>query len=427
MKTLLAKGLRALPFGLGKGFRAARKIRGGIRIVAAQGPQQLMAAIAVLRHQREMEGGGAARDFVLTGSFYSSPAQNARMLAACRKIAAAAGCAGVIDAADLEAALRKRPAAFPRLAKRLRERFDADSIELICVARNGQAFNELALAAAGENARRICYGDGLGLLALDHSYGERIYNPAGYISIAEAWLTAPWEGEPGRFDKLRLVTVPADFYASLLRELCREIADLRDLHDALLAATGGMPITLALTGTLTESQHIASVAGESDLLFASAAPFIRDGETILIKPHPRATLGLAQNLAARFAALGTRTIVHETGSEWPVELLGAMLPIERVLGFGSSSSITLALQHRCPIQLGYDRELMQRHVRPASVARLIRSVKTIKHLVRQAFTGGFSPIRHDQSVDFDERPELLENDGSKNSSPRDMTQIQTAP
>lgn len=411
MRALLAKGLAALPFGLGSAIRGRRKVGGRVRLVVAQGPQQLMVATAALRHQQEVEGAARARDIVLIGSFYSSRKQSARMRAACREVAATAGYAEVIDAADLEAALRAEKAPFERLAARLRERFDADAIETIYLTRNGQALNELALAASGEVARRICYGDGMGLVALDRSYGERVYNPRGYLPIPEAWLTSPAEAEPGRFDRLKVVTVPAEFYPRLLQELCRDIPALRELKTSILAATKGAPMTLATTGTLTESQHTANVSAESDLFFTSGAPFIRGGETLLIKPHPRATRGQAELLAARFAGLGARTLVHRGGEEWPVELLGAMLGIERVLGFGSSSSIMLAFQCRCPVQLGYDRDAMLRLVRPASIERLTRSFKLIKRQVRQAFTGSFSPIRdHHLDADppgFDEGSELL--------------------
>lgn len=411
MREWFAKGFAALPFGLGTAIRSRRKVGGSVRVVVAQGPQQLLVATAALRHLRAVEGAVRARDIVLIGSFYSARGPSARMRAACREVAAAAGYAEVIDAEDLEAALRADKASFDRLAARLRERFAADTVDTIFLTRNGQALNELALAAAGDEARRICYGDGMGLVALDRSYGEPVYNPRGYLPISEAWLTSPAEAEPGRFDRFNVVTVPAGSYPQLLQELCRDIPALRALKASLLATTKSAPITLATTGTLTESQHTADVAAESDLFFTSGAPFIRGGEMLLIKPHPRATRGQAELLAARFAGLGARTLVHGAGDEWPVEMLGTILGIERVLGFGSSSSIMLAYQCRCPVQLGYDREAMQRLVRPPSILRLTRSFKLIKRQVRQAFTGRFSPIRdHDLDADppgFDEGSELL--------------------
>jgi len=333
----------------------AAVLRRPAQLVIVQGPQQFLAVSAVLAHQREVEGAFPGPRFAVIGSFYSSPEQSAKMKAACVEIAALGGFE-LIDALEIEQGLRRRKLSFDRAVRRLRSRLGDMRIEVVYVARNGQSLNELGLAAAGDEARRIVYGDGLGFLELDNSWGEPTYNPRGYLPIQEAWLTTPVEQQPNRFNRMRIVTVPAGHYVASLQALGERVED------------------------------------EVAVYCQTAVPLLSAEDQVLIKAHPRATLRQAERLAESLRAHGLRATATDLGSEWPAEILGTLLPIQRIHSFCSYAGIMLAWQQRCPTQVGLDYGAMERFFPAAQMTPWCQFYGTVKSLVRQAFARQFLPI-----------------------------------
>jgi len=369
----------------------AAVLRRPAQLVIVQGPQQFLAVSAVLAHQREVEGAFPGPRFAVIGSFYSSPEQSAKMKAACVEIAALGGFE-LIDALEIEQGLRRRKLSFDRAVRRLRSRLGDMRIEVVYVARNGQSLNELGLAAAGDEARRIVYGDGLGFLELDNSWGEPTYNPRGYLPIQEAWLTTPVEQQPNRFNRMRIVTVPAGHYVASLQALGERVEVLRHLRRELQAQTGGAPVVLGLAGQLTEASVVGRVEDEVAVYCQTAVPLLSAEDQVLIKAHPRATLRQAERLAESLRAHGLRATATDLGSEWPAEILGTLLPIQRIHSFCSYAGIMLAWQQRCPTQVGLDYGAMERFFPAAQMTPWCQFYGTVKSLVRQAFARQFLPI-----------------------------------
>jgi len=399
-------------FGTASAPAAARP---RVRLAIVQGPQQFLAATAAIRHECAVEGTAQVPSIAVIGYFYSTPAENAKMRAACQEIAHHCGYAQTIDAAEIEQALRGRKLSFAAAVRRLREKLGGVVVETVYVARNGQSLNELGLAAAGESARRIAYGDGLGWVDLENSWGERVYNPQGYAPISEAWLTMPVEYQPGLFDRLRIVVVPTHYYAEIVSSLCERVAALGELRRHFRALSRGAPVTLCLTGQMTESCMTATVEDELALYETTARPLLSRGESVVIKGHPRAFSGQSRKFAERLRSWGVCAEFSEVELPWPAEFLSQFLTLDRVLSFCSTTGIMLAWFQRRPTQVGLDPEAMRRHLPPERVKSWSRDFQLIKLLVRQAYAGQFVPTRYDDAENpafgFEDGSQILEADG----------------
>jgi len=393
--------------------RAPAVARRPVRLVVVQGPQQLLAASAVIEYQRAVEGPATGPIIAVIGHLYAPPAQDAKMKAVCYEIVARGGYERMIDVLDIDLPLRTGKLSFDCAVRLLRERIGDVPIEVVYVARNGQSLNEMGLAVAGEGCRRITYGDALGFVESDNSCGEQLYNPSGYASIREAWLTTPVECQPGLFDKLNIVTVPAEYYLDKLRLLCSEVEALGDLKRHCQARTSGAPVTLCLTSNLTEATYTATVEDEIGMYAMTARPLLDKGAVVIIKGHPRESRQ-SHALAERLTSWGIRASALDLGSEWPGELLSHFLNLEKVLSFCSATGIILAWSQRRPTQVGFDSEAMRALFSEEQIETSSRHFRMFKLLVRQAFARQFALIRYndpeDPSHGFEDGSQLLEPD-----------------
>jgi hypothetical protein len=363
-----------------------------LRLVVAQGPQQLLNACAVLRHLDELEPGGNFTDVLLYGHFYASKEQNAKMRSVCEEVSKLWGFARTLDVSLLERDARTAPDRFARATRKLRRLLAPGEPAIVLVANNSQIINQLVLAAS-PGTRRLCYGDSPGFLELDNTYGEPLYHPGGFPAVGEAWLITPIEVEAGRFEKLRLEMVPARHYVALATELGRRTPTLRALGEQIARFAEGQPLTLALTGNLTECGVAADFESEIELYLHTARPFLEPGERIIVKGHPRQTHGQAERLTTDLRTAGYAAQTLEGGSEWPAELLSPLVPIRKVLAFNSSTPVMLAWQQPCEALLGFDPEVMRRAMRANQQALWSRLIRVTKILTRQALAGEFAPLR----------------------------------
>lgn len=206
--------------------------------------------------------------------------------------------------------------------------------EILCV-RNWQDVN-VSLFERYPEARKLCYGDGLGLVDV----AER----EGALRVEEAVVTLPQVDRVGAADGLRLRVIDRSFIEGAIegvRSVSRRLVD----HDAELAGFGEGGL-LILTANLTEA-GMATPRAEGLQFVRLAKRMLRPGTPIVIKGHPRATLGQASALARSLRRRGHPVrVVDDELLAYPIEAFSSLArSVGVVLPGPSSSAISLNYLH----------------------------------------------------------------------------------
>jgi hypothetical protein len=203
----------------------------------------------------------------------------------------------------------------------------------VLLVRNWQPVNELALAAFPA-ARRVVLGDGLGVIDADR-------DPARpQFQLALPVIAQP--KSPDSLDGVPLEMVLRTELEGAVTAARERAPGLRDL-DARLAdfISGGVLVLLSwLTETMTATLR-AEIAQAHTLVRRATGGSNRP---VVIKPHPRASLGQATALARRLRASGHPVHVMTPGDYglYPIELFERLARAAgSIVAPGSSSATSL--------------------------------------------------------------------------------------
>jgi hypothetical protein len=407
------------------------------RVVTVQGPGQLLSVLAVLRYQQEEEALTGFNDILVIGDLHSIRSARAGLYAACMEIQKVWKFSSVIDLTQIQDDFKSSLSALlvskilqrlpkwiqalnvlngvwriGRLLERLLKRLvrlhqrslfryaierlqtavGSSCVEYVYTLRNTQFLNEVALSAFPQ-ASRICYGDGLGYLVLNKSYGAPTYNPHGFLPMHRACLIAPVEGEPGHLDLLPIDIVPHRYYVDTLHAVVAAYDTLRERAAYFSAMSGGLPITVVLTSYLTEYRAVASAQEEVRLYVSLVLPHITRQEFVLIKGHPREAYGQSELFAQNLREAGFRCAVMTGVSHLPIELFAPLLPIQKVVNFGSTGFLGILMVRHCPVVLGLGAKAYRDTLRFDDELGAFHWERLMILLAQQAYAGKFSPIR----------------------------------
>ena len=221
----------------------------------------------------------------------------------------------------------------PWFRERLMNAVAGRPVQQVVVARNYMPANDIVLREF-DNAEHIVYGDALGWL--DFKVG------AGLPRLDRIVTFVPQPMTPGIADHLALEVVDRAVLADTIAQVRARLPDLRAEDEALAAfARDGL---LVLLSGLTEIGY-ASLKGELRADAARTMAVLSEGMAVVIKPHPRATLGQGGALARRLRARGMRVrVIASTMNAYPIELWQELLDaVKTVEATGSSSCIALTL------------------------------------------------------------------------------------
>jgi hypothetical protein len=283
------------------------------RLVVLQGPTHALfaaAAVAVLEAERHLA------TLILIGDHTSMDGEQTERITV--------ECCAAIDITE------RLPTSAASSIDELRQAVAGrwDVVEILAV-RNWQPVNDVSLAAF-PNATRVTYGDGFGFLNADRSPDRPQFHRvlAGMpLPLAEDTL------EGTVVDVIPAGTVH-DVIA-LTRARRRRIADWDDEIGEF--GKGGV---LMLTAYLAEVQYATLQKEIQHLERLVAAHALSPDAPIVIKPHPRATLGQVPELARRLRARGhpVRVLTRYHLGLHPIELLSSTVTAAAVVEPGISQS-----------------------------------------------------------------------------------------
>ena len=369
------------------------------RVISAQGPTQLINILAILSYQVDSETVEVWQDHLVLGGFCTETSSETTkiMIESCIKISKYWNFESVKYLSDRDLS----DASFSEAVERVKQKLCLKNVNSVYVCRDWQLFNEILLETY-KNSRKICYGDGFGMLSLngnDNKWQPTPCNPEGYRKIDSAYLFVPSCYDDTSFDLVGdIVQPPIDYLISTINNISLNIPEI-EIYAKLLNNNLNKKLTLVTTSNLTESCSIKNKFNFSPislkyllvrilrrLLLALNRRFslfqintlertinflsqemkrISDvqksrlevsmyveqinrytdnNETIIVKPHPRETLAQSLQLVDRLSKEGYEAIVIDRYlSCFSIELFFHYLKFSKVISLGSSSSLTAIL------------------------------------------------------------------------------------
>jgi hypothetical protein len=325
-----------------------RSRAGPTRLVSAPGPLQALMAASAIRHL-ERSGTAPMRNVLVLGDLFEfdDGSEVMRRRHAQLREATLACARGIdtvidVDGVDGPAELRERLGPGARVE------------QVLCMRNWGLRADLLALETFPE-ARRMVYGDGLGLLDVDRIPG----NPRFHVAV-------PVIPQPVTRDTLKgieLDVVARDALVDVLESVRASDPALR-AADAELAGFGRGGV-LILTSYLSEIGLGTTVRGELRMAYSMVKRSAPDRCPVVIKPHPRATLGQAAALARRLRRDGhpVRILGPELYGHYPIELFSELArAVDIVLPGASSAALSLLYVHGVRPLVDVPPHLALRHV-----------------------------------------------------------------
>jgi hypothetical protein len=227
------------------------------------------------------------------------------------------------------------------------------------------------------------YGDAFGQLDIrrdaDSPRVDRIVAPLPQPRTAGSMKGIPWEAVR-REHVLAAMAATRGALPGLV-EADRELAGF---------ARGGV---LALTGAFSCMDFGTTPAGEARLIVELVERSARaTSSTVLLKPHPRATLGVVNAAARTLRRRGypVKVWCDDLYGGYPIELFAETLhAVDRVRSIASSATVSLAFVHGLPSDVELDTALARRTIGLLNYRRFVGASRYYDELQRQvrAYTG----------------------------------------
>ncbi len=376
------------------------------RIIAVQGPVNLLNVLSVLRYERALGKQGPSDDYlILGGSFLEG--NNDGLVEVCLKLASLWPFKGVFTTHGLEHLVHMGAIPFTGAVSLLQKPFRGRRIETVYLLRNFQLFNEL-VQFAFPHSRLSCYGDSYGV----HGYtrGLTTCNPTGTVRPVDV-LTAitPLESFDAIFDEHPLVQVPGSFLVETVKDACgqftNELVPFGQKVKELFPEGASLLLTeLEGAGEFFSAGLEAEYAGYVD----NVLQFVPRGHGVVIKGHPRVAPEKLTYLERLLSERGYRSVSMGSLNRIPAELVVPFLGVGQVLSCISHASIPIGYLWPVEIVVGFGRERLVKSMSPAWRDEFVCNEYMRLLATRRAQQGDLSPIRRSEWLDKDgpEAPEV---------------------
>jgi hypothetical protein len=317
------------------------------RLLVAQGPCQLISALAVWEFLASQPGAEGKRweDVLVLGGFCAQGTTAQDLDAVCRQVAQSWGFQRIVSTMEHDAAFENGQLSFDAYREAITRDIGISQVAALYVCRNMQFLNE-AVLFAWPGARKVCYGD-LGMIDLNSTQWCKPTTRRGYPPVDEIITHAPVEVTPGIFDDYPLTRIPARYLCNALSRASSAIAGLEASCHQLLKDARARTVVACLSN-LTESRTVDSLEKELLLYESCLESYATKDTTLLIKGHPRETQSQSRLLFTGLSAV-------------PLDLFASALKVDLVVPLFSHSGVLWRLQQPdTDILMGVPRPLMDR-------------------------------------------------------------------
>ena len=364
------------------------------RLLVAQGPTQLLAGLTVWAWEDAItpRAEGEMESIILLGDFFAGRPPHAwtrfagtwlRRTKAGKSSRHTRWMRGFMSGAI----------SFEQYLDQLREAVRRPWVDEVFVCRNMQLLNEAVLYAF-PGARKVCYGDGLGVIDLNGTSFCQPLRQGGYVPVDEIACVMPVEATPGIFSRVPVKTVPLEYFRQTVLAASQRIGAMNGL--GLSGGHGRVEdCLLVCLSNLTESGLTERRERELEFYLECLKPFLQREQTVLVKGHPRETLGQSDEVASMIRELGFDSRSLGTANVVPTECLAATLPVSCLVSLISNVPTTWRLLNpRTTLIVGVEPELVGRYLSAAGrkMFSLDLNDSMIFLLTSQATRGAFTPV-----------------------------------
>ena len=365
------------------------------RVLVAQGPSQLIAALAAWEYLAARPGAGkeAWDDVLVLGGFCASGQAGQELDAVCRQVAKSWGFRRIVSTASQDSAFENGQLGFEAYIDSVVRQIGVTTVEQVYVCRNMQQLNE-AVLFAWPRARKICYGD-LGMIDLNGTSWCKPTRTSGYPQVDEVITHAPVEVTSGAFATFPLTCIPTACFLSALTKASAAIKGLDAFCRQLMPPAARKTVLVCLSN-LTEGGSVNSLEQELLLYERCLEPYLEKGTFILLKGHPRETRNQSGLLAERLRSRNYDARSLAGMSAVPIDLFANTLHVDLLLTLLSHSGVLWRLrQPKTDIMMGVAPEVIKEFVRPEALAQfhLDESAALTYLLTLMATRWEFLPIR----------------------------------
>lgn len=369
---------------------------GKSRLIIVQGPSQLLNVLSVLSFQQANGEYRECEDFLVLGGFCGNSTSAQGMIKICIQLSQVWNFKDIFLLLNLERLFRRYHYSFLATIRLLKNSIGLQNVDVVYTCRNWQFINEVFLSAY-PGARKICYGDGLGLLDLNNEFWcKSSHNPQGLVEIHEAYLITPIEGHEKAFRNCNINIVNPDFFKSVVYKGAEYVEGLSEYCQKISSQVNG-PITFVSTSNLTEAKYVKNLEEEIDCYLSCILPYSQENDVILVKGHPRQTSNQSEVLCNKLNQLGQNAILVSEFNQVPIEGFIPFLEISKAITCASWSSVSLAYLCKCEIVIGFGEQIVKRYFLPQFQEYFLRNEIVKQASVRQALDGEFKPIEYPSS------------------------------
>ena len=351
------------------------------RLLTVQGPLQYIAGYIAYRWDRPATTD--VEDVLLLYDFLAAPEIEQEIAEAVRTLSRSAPWSRVvfISGADMGSLMRQR---YAGSMAGLRSLVGADHFDEIYLARDHLGAGSPLLLNAYADARKISYGDSLGMVGQRESL-SKLEAPASASTRLRAALRRMLLGEPRSipFDGA-VLSLPIDMSGKYLPGVdlvvpsrAHVLACIEQMYDAMpqLRANCASLCELGLPGkshlyllsNLTAS-GLTDAAREIDLYAEIIEQTSTVGDTIYLKPHPRSTFEVLETLAGRLGADYRVVMVDDKRfSRTPVEMWTDLIRHCEVVAMFSTSAVNLKYLFDKQVVMPLDEARIARFIAPNAV------------------------------------------------------------
>ena len=327
---------------------------------------------------------------ILLGDFLAGPIAP-RLDSICRHMVPPNQDWQVISTHEMDARFYEGAISFEQYLDQLREAVRRPRMDEVFVCRNMQLLNEAVLHAF-PGARKVCYGDG-GWIDLNGTSHCQPLRQDGYVQVDEIACVMPVEATPGSFSRVPVKTVPLEYFRQAVLAASQRIGAINEV--GLSGNPRREECLLVCLSNLTESGLTERREQELEFYLECLKPFLKREQTVLIKGHPRETLGQSDEVASMIRELGFDARSLGTANVIPTECLAATLPVSCLVSLISGAPTTWrVLNPRTTLIVGVDPELVERYTSAAGrkMYSLDLTYRMIFLLISQATRGEFVPV-----------------------------------
>jgi hypothetical protein len=348
------------------------------RLLALQGPLHFVAGYLALSYCARHEGEGSESETVLLMYDFLAPEEvEGEFVDVISELSKVATWRSVVFVSGREMK-RMVSGRYDRCTARLRCRLGTDVFDEIFIARDFCGEGSSLILNAYPDARRITYGDSLGLVGneevLDDSTTPRTIR--FLLAKARLQLLHTLWGRPRRFRfDAAVLTLPIDWSGMYLKDLpvivpskmhvLQVIEALAQRSNALQAycrclldQAGTLTPYLFLLSNLAASRVLAHEA-EVRLYVSLISEIAPDGAAVLIKPHPRGDNTVLEEVLQRLS--GKYRVIPITDrrlSRYPIELWQELIRNCHITAMFSTSAINLKYFYDCEVKCPLNDEII---------------------------------------------------------------------